>query len=800
MNKNRVLSMVMASTMVFVPASSSVVTLAAENAKWTEEQTADGWMKVTQDGGKTLGYSSNSGVTLLEDDGYVFKDLNRNGVLDPYEDWRLDADTRAKDLVSQMAVEEKLPLMLLKEYDFQYDKGKIDSVTKELDSGMRAVCTPFNLGKVEYFVKYVNGIQEYVEGTGYGIPVEIDAEAGADLSSAWPGHLALAATFDPQLAGTYARTMSEEYRALGIAGMMAPQTDLATEPRWSRITGTFGEDPKLASDMVKEYVNGLQSSYDEEGNDLGWGEDSILPQVKHFPGDGAAEGGRESHSFDGKYCVYPGDNFATHLLPFKSALELPGLTGAAVGVMPSYSIAIDADGEPFDDEAVASGFSEFKLTETLRESVGYDGVISSDFVITGEAGGNGMAPRSWGVEDLNVAEQKLKAIDAGVDRFGGESDVEGLKAAYDLGVEEYGEEYMQERIDGSAFRLLRNYFRAGLFENIYAETSNIEAVVNTEEKQATGYEALQKGIVMLKNSGNLIKAADTEEKPTVYIPMIYRPASAGMFGTTPASWSLPADADTAAEYFNVVTDTVAETLTGPADEDGNPTAAWEDIVRASDEEVAACDYALVIVSSPASSGYDSETEEYIPISLQYGEYTADGDNVREPSIAGDATEVTIESPYGAQTVTENEDRSYYGKTANVTNSGDLDTILMAAERCENVIVAVNASKPMIFSEFEDKVDAIVMNFNVGSIGLATSAPTCAMFDIITGKAESSGLLPLQMPADMDTVEAQYEDVPRDMECYVDSEGNTYDFTFGMNWSGVINDERVAAYNVEPLVG
>ena len=93
-----------------------------------------------------------------------------------------------------------------------------------------------------------------------------------------------------------------------------------------------------------------------------------------------------------------------------------------------------------------------------------------------------------------------------------------------------------------------------------------------------------------------------------------------------------------------------------------------------------------------------------------------------------------------------------------------------------------------------------MNFNVGSIGLATSAPTCAMFDIITGKAEPSGLLPLQMPADMDTVEAQYEDVPRDMECYVDSEGNTYDFTFGMNWSGVINDERVAAYNVEPLVG
>lgn len=768
--------------------------------KYSQEATKEGWIKVTNEGGPTLGYSQESGVSIIEEDGYAFKDLNQNGSLDPYEDWRLDADTRAENLTSQMTTEEKLPLMLLKEYDLEYNKGDIASVTEELDSGMRAICTPFSLLKNEYFADYVNGIQAYVEGSLYGIPVEIDAEEGTDLASEWPNHLALAATFDPQLAADFAEAMSEEYRALGITGMMAPQTDLATEPRWSRITGTFGEDPQLASDMVQAYVNALQSTYDEDGNDLGWGEDSIIPQVKHFPGDGAAEGGREAHSFDGKYNVYPGDNLATHLLPFAAALDLPGATESAVGVMPSYSIAIDEDGEPYDDDAVASGFSYFKLTETLREEMGFDGVISSDFVITGEAGDNGMAPRSWGVEDLSVEEQKLMAIDAGVDRFGGESDVEGLKAAYELGVQEYGQEYMDERINGSAFRLLRNYFRAGLFENVYVEESNMEAVVNTEEKQAAGYEAMQKGIVMLKNSGNLIKESNGE-KATVYIPMVYTEASVSLYGSTEAGWSLPVDAGLAGEYFNVVTDTIADTLTGPADEDGNATVAYEDIVRASDEEIAACDYALVIVSSPSSSGYDSETGEYIPISLQYGEYVADGENVREESLGGDTVEVVIESPYGAQTVEETENRSYYGKTAQVSNASDLDTILYAAERCENVVVAVNASKPMVFAEFENQVDAIVVNFNnASSMGIASNKPTSALFDIISGQVEPSGLLPLQMPANMDTVEAQYEDVPRDMECHVDSEGNTYDFAFGMNWSGVISDERVATYSVEPLVG
>lgn len=789
MKKRRIISMMLALALL----GSTAVFPASADARYTAETTKDGWVKVINDNGVILGYTEGTGVTIIEDDGYAFKDLNQNGVLDSYEDWRLDADTRAQNLVDQMDVQEMLPLMLLKEYDMKYNKGSIDSVTAELDSGMRALCTPFVVGTTKEFASYVNGIQKYVEGSLYGIPVEIDAETGLALSTEWPNHLTLGAAFDPDQAATYAKMMSAEYRAMGISGMMAPQTDVSSEPRWSRITGTFGEDPLLSSDIVRAYVDGLQSTYDEDGNDLGWGSDSIIVQVKHFPGDGAAEGGREAHSSFGCYNVYPGDNFEALLAPFKAALDLPGKTESAVGIMPSYSIAIDEDGEPYDDEPVASGFSKFKLTETLREEMGFDGVITSDFVITTDGG------RTWGVSDLTVAERKLLSIDAGMDRFGGESDVQGMRDAYTLGVEKYGEEYMKERIAGSAFRLMRNVFRAGLFENAYVELSEVNETVKTEESQEIAYQAFVKGVVLLKNSGNLIHEADSDEKPTVYIPMVYSEASTGMFGSTPAAWKFPVDRAVADQYFNVVTDTVADTLTGPADENGNPTVAFEDIVHPSDEVLASCDFALPFVTSPSSSGYDSATEEYIPISLQYGEYVADSEYVRTTSLAGDQVEVVIESPYGAQTVYETENRSYYGKTAQVSNSYDLDAILYAADHCEHTIVAVVASNPMCMYEFEDKVDAIVMGFNpISSFTGSTTTPVRAMFDIITGKYEPSALLPFQLPANMDTVEAQYEDVPRDMECHVDSEGNTYDFAFGLNWSGVINDDRVATYSVEPL--
>ena len=243
----------------------------------------------------------------------------------------------------------------------------------------------------------------------------------------------------------------------------------------------------------------------------------------------------------------------------------------------------------------------------------------------------------------------------------------------------------------------------------------------------------------------------------------------------------------ASKYFNVVTDTISDTLTGPADENGNPTLGPNDVIRASEAELAACDFALALVGSPVNvpgsigMGYDPEKEEYIPISLQYGPYTANSDAVRKTSIGGDLLEDGTK-----------ENRSYYGKSSIITNSDELGFILDLTKKVDHVVVVVKAVNPMIVSEFEKEVDGLLVHF--GGVGDE------ALCQVLSGQVEPSALLPVQMPANMETVEAQYEDVPRDMECHVDSDGNTYDFAFGLNWSGVIQDARTEKYDVDPIKG
>ena len=241
--------------------------------------------------------------------------------------------------------------------------------------------------------------------------------------------------------------------------------------------------------------------------------------------------------------------------------------------------------------------------------------------------------------------------------------------------------------------------------------------------------------------------------------------------------------------------------TDPADENGNPALMPEDIIRRSAEELADVDFALVMISNPKSDGVDNTTSEIIPKTLQYREYTADSPFVRKTSISGDYTTVTREDTYGAQELIVRENRSYYGKSATATNESDLDLVELVASRCENVVVAVKTDNPFIPAELDAVADSILLYFDNNmyhtDIGTDTNIEK-ALYDIVAGKYEPSGLLPFQMPVDMDTVELQLEDIARDCDPYVDSQGNTYDFTYGMNWSGVIDDDRVARYNVDPL--
>ena len=232
-------------------------------------------------------------MQLLEIDGYAFKDLNRNGSLDPYEDWRLPVSERAADLASRMSVEQIAGLMLYSGHQRIPGGGfgsggtyggksleESGAASSDLTDQQKAFLTDDNLRHVlmtsvespAVAAQWNNNVQALVEGLGLGIPAnnssdprheaESDEEytlgAGGDISR-WPNSLGLAATFDPGLVEEFGRIASVEYRALGIATALSPQVDLATDPRWYRFSGTFGPHPVLATEMARAYVDGFQT-------------------------------------------------------------------------------------------------------------------------------------------------------------------------------------------------------------------------------------------------------------------------------------------------------------------------------------------------------------------------------------------------------------------------------------------------------------------------------------------------------------------------------------------------------------
>jgi len=289
-------------------------------------------------------------------------------------------------------------------------------------------------------------------------------------------------------------------------------------------------------------------------------------------------------------------------------------------------------------------------------------------------------------------------------------------------------------------------FRIGLFENPYLDVEETKMLAAKPEFIQAGYEAQIKSIVMLKNRENVLPV---QRGMTVYIPQRPDPASVGGDRSQdPGSFTYPVNIDIVKKYFAITDD---------------PQTA---------------DFALVFISSPQSGNGYSETDVkeggtgYVPISLQYQPYRAQ--YARNPSIAGDPSPGNVLN------------RTYQNKTIRTSNASDLQLVLDARKRMGNkpVVVCINVSNPMVFNEFEQSADAILVAFDVQHQSI---------LDIITGIYEPSGLLPFQMPANMRTVEEQYEDVPNDMECHMDSEGNSYDFAFGMNWTGVINDQRTEKY-------
>ncbi len=444
-------------------------------------------------------------VDILRVDGALFKDLDKNGKLDPYEDWRLPVAERVDDLVSRMTLEEKAGLMV----GPSLPMGPGGAVSEQpvygrnpFSGGPVAMVSPGTTDALykRHIVQFINredrepktmatwtnAVQQLAEGRRLGTPVLFVtnprnhygapasfgiAEAGSAFSQ-WPGTLGLAATRDPALVEEFASIAAREYVSVGIRGAYHPTADVATEPRWGRFRETFGEDANLTAEMVTAVIRGFQ------GPELG--PTSVALTTKHFPGAGPASGGQDAHFAWGKNQVYPGRNLEYHLLPWKAAIR----AGTAM-IMPYYAVPTGISGE-----AVGMAYNKEIVTKLLRGDLGYTGVVNSDTGIT-----SGMP---WGVEALSLKERYQKAIEAGVDRLGGDSTPEIIVELVKDGA------LAESRIDESARRILRVLFALGLFENPYANPDEAARTVRKAEFQQKADLAQRKSIVLLKNAGHLL--------------------------------------------------------------------------------------------------------------------------------------------------------------------------------------------------------------------------------------------------------------------------------------------------------
>ena len=432
-------------------------------------------------------------VKTLDIDGMSFRDLNKNNKLDRYEDYRLDTTQRVEDLISQMTLEEKVgtlfhppvtinPDWMFRLYSLFVDGGKLtesEIINQHINH--------FNLygnPKPERLAKRLNSLQKIASRSRLGIPVTISSDPihevpngggvasfSLDGFSKWPSQLGLAASQDPSLVKQFAEIAREEYLAVGIRTALHPMADLATEPRWARNFGTFGSDNVLSSKLTMAYMDGFQGETIDS--------QSVMTMVKHFPGGGPQENGLDPHLFSGRNQIYPGNMFDYHVKPFIDAIN----NNLAV-IMPYYGITVNQT-----SENVAIGFNKDLLTTLLRDELGYKGVICSDWGII-----NG---RHWGVGDLSIEERYIKAIDAGIDQFGGEKDTEVVIELVKKGL------MPLSRIDASVKRILKNKFDLGLFDNPFVEVDQVKSRVNTERNIKLGKEAQKQSMVLLKNDSTL---------------------------------------------------------------------------------------------------------------------------------------------------------------------------------------------------------------------------------------------------------------------------------------------------------
>ncbi len=463
-----------------------------------------GWFYFTRTGvEKRATAKATPPPAILRAGDYTFRDLNKNGGLDPYEDARQPVSARVEDLLRQMTLAEKAGLMMHTFIAFSINEngdlpGPLDPMTSlspavALYEKQMSFFNLFAVANPTACARFTNAMQRLAERTRLGIPItfssdprhgamQLDGVTSMHMPgvSHWCESLGFGAIGDSALVADFGRMAAKEYRAMGIHTALHPMADLATEPRWARIFGTFGEDATTAARLTAAYVRGFQ------GDSLS--ANSVSCMTKHFPGGGPQDEGWDPHFRFGKDQVYPGNNLEYHLIPFRAALK-----AGTAQIMPYYGVPLGLNGV----EEVGFGFNKQIIGDLLQDRLGYQGIVCSDWGLISKVeifGQTLVEAKDYGVESLAPAQKIKKVLEAGLDQFGGESVPELIVELVKNG------EIVEARIDRSARKLLKLKFQLGLFDNPFVDEQQAAAICGDAAHADLGYQSQLRSQALLKNA------------------------------------------------------------------------------------------------------------------------------------------------------------------------------------------------------------------------------------------------------------------------------------------------------------
>ena len=676
---------------------------------------------------------------IIKQDGLEFKDLFGDGVLKPYEDWRLSPQERAEDLVSRMTDEEKAGMFVIvdQKMGISCKDGQPTSrcgVLSEYEGpgirGSMAYPTTYQLttrhirhlivrenAKPHEFAKWMNTLQEVCEGTRLGIPCIVAANSkneSADIRynaqeednqfTTYPGTLGIAASRNMDLVKEFGETGHREFLACGLRKGYMYMADCATDPRWFRTFGTFGENPDLISQIIPELIKKYQG---EELN-----ETSVAMTIKHFPGGGARENGFDPHYVEGKYNVYatPGSLEKYHLPPFQAAVQ-----AHPSAIMPYYAIPSNEKSsvpqKPFEtdfEEEIAFAYNKQFINGLLRNTLGFDGYVNSDTGVLGDM--------AWGAEEMTKAQRAAKVLQAGTDMVSGEADPKPfLEAIKEKMVE-------PEIVDRALVRLLKELFALGLFENPYVDEEEADRMVNTEESRKQAYQAHQESVVVLKNRNGLLPLDESALKDKkIYVELFCKD------DYTEKELEVMALSGSRKDPKKTIAEFVASVK--------RDYPQWQIVDDYHQADVA------ILFLNPTSGSYFEATPSYLELNI-----------FEETGIR-------------------------------------LEKIRQIRAAVPSVVMHVNLNLPFLMTNVEPMADAL-------SVGFCTFGQ--AVLDVLSGKVKPAGKLPITLPGsdaaiavDEHGICASPNDVPgydkaKYMKdglsyAYRDEDGKEYRYDFGLTW-------------------